>query len=510
MTSPPLSLSSDLADGEWHRLHPATPLLRGGFTLIAIIGVLIANMRDRILEMFVGGNGSYEGDPIDFLINRGLVGFALLAVVVVLLVITVGFFLSWRMHTFRITHDLVEVRSGILFRTNRQGRLDRIQGINIIRPFIARLFGAAKLEVNVAGQNANVELSYLGSAAADGLRRDILRLASGTHTDSTTVGGANTDHPSATNVIDERIAEFFGPELDPDAAPPESVVQLNVGRLAGSIALSDTSLVFVVVLIGAATFAAVSGEAVALLGLLPAIVGLGGFLVSRFLKSLRYSIAATPDGVRVGFGLLTTSNETLPPGRIHSIQISQPILWRPLDWWMIKVNRASRSSTEGANGQQNTTILPVGNRDDARRVLGLLAPTLADEESLDFVTAALVSRGHDGFVTSPRRARPIRWFSWRRNGFALRPGAILLRKGAIWREIVMVPAARVQSVSLGQGPLLRRMRLAEVHVHTVTGPISARLGALAVNDAHRFFVDVSAAIVASAKSDRTHRWRSEQ
>ncbi|MEB0307654.1 PH domain-containing protein, partial [Cryobacterium sp. 10I1] len=78
---------------------------------------------------------------------------------------------SWRMHTFRVSGEVVEVRSGLVFRSNRRARLDRIQGVNIVRPFIPRLFGAAKLEVSVAGQDANVHLAYLGSAAADALRR---------------------------------------------------------------------------------------------------------------------------------------------------------------------------------------------------------------------------------------------------------------------------------------------------------------------------------------------------
>ena len=59
-------------------------------------------------------------------------------------------------------------------------------------------------------------------------------------------------------------------------------------------------------------------------------------------------IAGTPDGIRVGFGLLSTSNETLPPGRIHSVQVSQPLLWRLPGWWEIRVNRAGRSTTKAA------------------------------------------------------------------------------------------------------------------------------------------------------------------
>ena len=42
---------------------------------------------------------------------------AILAVLLILLLSVGGFYLSWRMHTFRITNEQVEVRSGILFRT---------------------------------------------------------------------------------------------------------------------------------------------------------------------------------------------------------------------------------------------------------------------------------------------------------------------------------------------------------------------------------------------------------
>ncbi|MBW9122552.1 hypothetical protein JNB63_20930, partial [Microbacterium trichothecenolyticum] len=35
---PPQLVRSPLSDGEWHRLHPLTPLLRGGLFLIVVIG----------------------------------------------------------------------------------------------------------------------------------------------------------------------------------------------------------------------------------------------------------------------------------------------------------------------------------------------------------------------------------------------------------------------------------------------------------------------------------------
>ena len=509
-----------LADGEWHRLHPATPLLRGGLGFVAIIGVVVANLRERLVEWFLPGivcpPGQAEcgqGDPFEYIVESGYALIVALAVFGVLLLCVALFFVSWRMHTFRITDEVVEVRSGVLFRTHRKARLDRIQGVAVSRPLFARLFGTAKLEVEVAGQDANVPLAYLGNIAADGLRADILLLASGSR-----AGGSGSAAPVAGSLIDRRVGELLAPELDPALAAPESVVRMHPGRLVGSTVLSASTLALLVLAAAVVTGLVLSMSGVrelfwTLFTLVPIAIGLLSYQVNRLLKFLRYSIAATPDGVRIGYGLLSTRNETVPPGRIHSVAVSQSIFWRPADWWTIRVNRASRqSSSQGQSAQQNTVVLPVGSRDDVFRVLELLLPGLlaeADGELRDLLQRGLSGRdADDEFTVSPRRAALVRWFSWRRNGFALLPGAVLLRRGAVWRELAIVPTPRVQSVAIEQGPLARSLRLANVHVHTVAGPISARLGALDARDAQSFFVEAADAAVAAAGTDRSHRWRS--
>jgi putative membrane protein len=486
-----------LTDGQWHRLHPASPLLRGGIALIAVLGAVIANLRERLLSFFIPRFGEGDGgDPIDYVFNNGLVIQALLVLLVLLLVFIAGFYFSWRMHTFRITHEVVEVRSGILFRTNRKARLDRIQGINIVRPFFARLFGAAKLEINQAGHNGNLQLSYLGSRAADDLRHEILRLASGTRSAEARASAASPD-----GLLDRRVTELLAPELDPGLAPPESVVKINLGRLVGSMVFSDSTLILVLLLIGGGIWIGVTGKLFALFFALPSLFGFVSFYVRRFTKALRYTVAGTPDGVRVGYGLFSTSNETLPPGRIHSVQVRQSLLWRPAGWWEVRVNVASHSSNKGADGRANTTILPVGNFDDAAKVVALVLP--------GFVLPRFSYVGEDdGFTNSPRRAVWLRPFSWRRNGFATAPDWLLLRRGAIWRQLVIVPQPRLQSVAIAQGPMLRMLRLADVQLHTVSGPIRAELGAIDLDDARGFFASVAQNAVSSAQRDTSHRWRS--
>jgi putative membrane protein len=491
--------------GDWLRLHPATPLLKGGIAFIAVIGFIVANVRERLIEMFVGGPDG--GDLIEELYNRGHLGWAIGIVLGGLLVGVVAFWLSWRMHTYRINDEAVEVRSGILFRTHRQARLDRIQGIAITRPFIARLFGAARLELSVAGQDAKVQLAYLRGSDVDRLRHDILLLASARRAEEgvaplATAGAAAgvPDAPGPDSLIGRRVTELLAPELDPDEAPPESVVRISPLRLAGSLLASGPTVVILAAATALIVIVATGGELGFVIVLVPTFLGFASFYVRKVTRSLRFSIASTPDGVRVGYGLLTTSNDTLPPGRIHAIEVYQPLLWRPFDWWAIRINRAGHASS-GSGSQPATTMLPVGTRSDVDKVLGLLLPGLASADTRHLIVAGMVSSGATpgfavDFVPAPRRGR------WLRTGYALAGDTVLLRKGLVWRQLVAVPAARIQSLHLDQGPLARALDLCTLSLDTVAGPVSAtlsvldRAGSITAFDAIR-----RAATTASAEED---------
>ncbi|MDR5698481.1 PH domain-containing protein [Agromyces aerolatus] len=568
--APNAAPATGLADGEWHRLHPASPLLRGGLALLAILGFVIANLRERLVELFIPifapdlgdefdeefsrWQGDWASDPIGGLVMNGLVGWALIGVAVILIAIIFGFWLSWRMHTFRVTDESVEVRSGILFRSHRSARLDRIQGINVARPLFARLFGAAKLDVSVAGQSGNVQLSYLGSALADGLRADILRLASGARaakaavqagpvTDASAAAGASqqaapAEHtasveqpdpaaiagaaavPGATEgqasgdaesrgrvgeLVNRRVGEFLAPELDPDLAPPESVVHIPLGRVIGSTALGG-AMIWMLVLVGVLAVGVATRTWWVLFSFIPALIGLVSYVWSRITRSLRYSIAGTPDGVRIGHGLLSTANQTLPPGRVHAVQATQWLLWRPFGWWSVKINIAGQSLSASNEAAQRTVVLPVGTADDVRRVLDLLLPGAAEALG-DSLTAGLTGRGADGgFEPAPRRAAWLHPFSWRRIGWLERDGVAAIRHGVLLRGLSLVPLARLQSVAIQRGPLRRMLRLATLRLHTVAGPVTPTLPAIDEAAATAAFDAVARESVARAAADTTHHW----
>jgi len=507
-----------LSDGEWHRLHPLTPLFRGGLFLVVIAGIIIANLRDRLVFIFLPWLDDdidpedirdFQGrDPIDFIVANNLYLVAVLALLGILLVLIGLFYLSWRFHTFRITGEDVEVRSGVLFRTHRRAPLDRVQGVNLTRPMFARLVGLAKLEVVGAGLDSNVKLEYLSTSNAEAVRADILRLASGRRLAEARAAGAA--HPTsrvsaAASVVSAGITGIIEGAEEP-VSEPESVVNIPVGRLIGSRLLSG-STIWLLVIIVAIIVGSIAGTPWVLFTLVPALIGFGAYWVRTITRSLRYSIAPTPSGVRITFGLFTTITEILPPGRVHAVEVDQSILWRPFGWWGITVNRLSgRGLADGAN-EQFTTVLPVGTRDDVERVLRLLLPDLPESEwPLLFEHGILGPKSDDPYTNTPRRARLLRPLSWRRNGFLLVPDALLMRRGVIWRKLAVFPLARLQSIGLEQGPVDRALSVASVRAHTISGRVYGRLGVLDRDAALGLFEDAEAAALAAASHDRSHRW----
>lgn len=530
--APPRDLArSPLSDGEWHRLHPLTPLLRGGLFLIVVIGIVVANLRDRLVVIFLpwlapdlGGIDedlaeweSAGGDPIDFIVANNLYLVAALAVLAVLIILVAVFYMSWRFHTFRITGDDVEVRSGILFRTQRRAPLDRVQGVNLTRPMIARLLGMAKLEVVGAGADANVKLEYLSTSNAEAVRADILRLASGRRladaAASAAPGSAGPPRPDGRlaalgQTVGREITGLIeGPEAPVDV--PESVVNIPVGRLVAShiVSMSTIALIAAAVAVGVGVSLGVTWL---LFAMVPTLIGFGAYWVRSIVRSLRYSIAPTPDGVRITFGLLTTVTEIVPPGRVHAIEVTQPILWRPAGWWMIRINRLTGRSAADTSTDQFTTVLPVGTAADVERVLRLLQPRVPEDEwPLIVEQGVLGPREADTFVNTPRRAWWIRPLSFRRNGFRLTGDLLLLRRGFIWRKLAILPLARLQSMGLHQGPLDRMSRVATLRGHVVTGPVYPNLSAIDRDRALALFADASRAAVVAASGDRSHRWAEE-
>ncbi len=440
---------------EWRRVHKITPVLNAWKVIVAVFAVLVYQNTQLIAELWS------ERDSANWTLILLIGGGAVLLLLTILAVYAA---LSWRMMRYAIGRDAVFLHSGILFRQQRHARLNRIQAIDVVQPLLARLFGLAQLKIETAGGGgSSVVLAFLKEDEAQRLRREVLdRIA---------------DRKAGTQTAPDEPAPAGAPEA-PVAAPDAERELLSVptGRLVGSLLLSGSMISFLVFVIGLIVLAIAAGSAAPLFGSLPGAIGWGSYLWSRFTTGFNFRAAISPDGIRLRYGLLEQRTQTVPPGRIHAVGLTQPLLWRRRGWWRVEFNVAGYSSVENPmENTSSTVLLPVGSRGDALTALWLVLPDLGVADPPSVIDAALEGSGEDaGFTTSPRRARWLDPISWRRNGIQLTERAILLRRGRLNRSLSIVPHERSQSMSIDQGPLERAARLANLGFATVSGPVATK------------------------------------
>ena len=493
--------------GEWQRLHPLSPLLRGGVVLLAVLGYAASQLFDNFLASFGFGSlfsgpdgapsdrpGDGGGDPFEQAVEHPLLA---LAVLVLFLGAIAGInWVSWRYSRFRVGGGQVELRSGVLFRQHRQVRLERVQAVELSRPLLARALGLARVVVQSAGgSDSTLTLSFLDLGRAEALREHLLDLAGQTdEVDLRPVGA-----PGGVGVGLAGPPGGAGPWYGPDAvAPPLSVaasrplLEVPNGRLfVATILHGSTIALGALVAFGLLGAGVRSVGPLALAGipaLLPVAFGIAWGRVKELLTHGNFHLADAGTGVRVQEGLTDLRATTIPLHRIQALELVQPLWWRPVGWWRIRVNVAGSGGAGEGEGTRETTLLPVGTLDDARLVLSVLVPGVP---SAVWDGAVLGDGTDDGWPGATRRARWLDPLSWRRNGWSDVATAVVLRSGRLTRRAIAVPHARIQSLTLRQGWLETRLGLATAHVVPAPGPVSPVLAHLDLAQAEGFLVQVS-------------------
>lgn len=506
---------------EWRKLHPLTPIIDGGVVLLVIVGILIANLRDVIINMFIGDRWGSQWESEDYdgefdewnlwqtLIEEGLLLWVILGVLGII-VLGLGIaWVSWYFHSFTITQQAVEMKKGVVFKQHRRAPLDRIQSVNLKRPLIARIFGLTSVEVLTAGQGGRLSLSYLTNNDAKQVRQQILRTA------QAVAEGVATDHrgkayAQASTELDRRAQDFLDFDIDAEEGAEETLVRVPSGRLLGSILLSHESIFFILLIL-AIPFMAIEFGAITLTGLIPGVIALVGISIARFNRGFNFVLSTTGDGIRTGSGLTSTSTNTVPRHRIHAVDIAQPIGWRPFGWWWIRLTIAGASIPSGSSQSMfESVILPVGKREDVLKVLSLIYPHLDSPAETHWLQDALEGPG-TGFTKAGPKSSLLLLLAKKRTGITVaHPGtyeeAIRIRRGAVTRRLVMMPIVRSQSVLLHRPAVHRWLGLASLTLHTVLGPVSVYIRGLSLDDARSWWTYLSRAIVAAQLVDQTRPW----
>ena len=490
--------ATDYTDGQWHRLHPLTPVLQGGLFVAAVIGVVLAGFWDVLLTQLTALIVLQEipEEPAAELPTLPAVGELLIffGVAVVALLVGAGWlWLTWFLHSFRITEDVIEVRSGVIVRTYRKARRDRINSVSIWRQFVPRLVGLAKVEFQAAGSDANVTLSYLPEAVAKNLRRLVLDTSPLAPVTEGPGQGAGGVVPAAIDVEDFDLLSTEEGEVK---------VLVPARRLALSLVVSLETVVFVVIMVVITVGFIVTDDRSWWLGAIPAFLVYVAGLIRGWARANRFRLAVVGDSIRVSYGLLSTTAETLPPRRVHSVTLSQPWPWRVFGWWRVDARRAVTPGQTTNQGPSHTMVLPVGTIDDARAVIDLLVHQGVHDSGQNIVLEAL-DHGVDRVAVEALErhvaihAHPLARFrlilSQPIHSIGIVNDSVWLRTGFLIRRLTIVPLERIQSSGTFRGPWHLLLGLTGVEVHLVSGPGLTQLVGFDTDEAKMFSEALSTA-----------------
>ena len=394
------------------RLHPVTPLRRAWAPVAVLIGWAV-----------------HDPDQAQRQLTRLTTTTLLIALAVLVPAAALYGFLTWWYTHFAVTDSELRIRTGLVFRRTAHIRLERIQAIDVTQPLLARVAGVAKLKLDVVGADKKDELAFLGAEEARALRAELLARAAG-----------------------------FAPETAHEVgeAPSRELLRVPPRVLAVSLVLTGATWgsLAAALVVPTVLWLVTQSAWTVLATAVPLVGAAGAASVGRFVTEYDWTVGESPDGLRLDHGLLDRAHETVPPGRVQTVRLVEPLLWRRRGWVRVELDVA---------GSSNSVLLPVAPREIAESVVARVLPgvTVPPREAL---------------ARPPRRAGRCVPLWWRGHGLAVTDTVFAARSGLLSRSLALVPHAKVQSVRLTQGPWERRWDVADVHVDTGAGKtVSARL-----------------------------------
>jgi putative membrane protein len=364
----------------------------------------------------------------------------------------------WLVTRWALDGATLRIESGLLRRDSRQLPLARIQAVDVVRPFLARMFGLSELRIRLAGSSsANGRLAYLSDQVATDLRARLL-------------------------------ATYHG--IDPATPePPERIMAtVPAGRLIGSVLVSG-GLTFVPSVIALVLLVRVSSTAAVVFGSAFAtyLVGFVQGVWHRISSAYGFAVADAPDGIRIRRGLVGTVAETIPVRRVQAVRLVEPLAWRLFGWCRLEVDVAGAAGHEERAGRSTTStkaLLPVGSPLVARHlvaaVIGVSEPTISPPPWRARLKAPLsyhfLAAGHDDVLVKAVTGR--------------------VRRTTIW-----VPMVKAQSVRRIQGPWQRHLGLATVHFDAAGRHVRAEFRDRTVDEADRLMEDLTSLSRAARKRE---------
>ena len=527
-----------------HRLHPTS-------ILFGLAGSLKAFLLPAVLLLLTNGRSSPEPggwNPAGW-VNRALPGDVAIAnwqfwLLLFLVPATIASLLRYL--SFRLRYEGTElvIRSGVIFRNERHVPYARIQNLDAVRNLAHRLFGVAEVRVETGGgQTPEATISVLHETVFEEMRRRVFE------------GRAHAVHEA------EPASEVTGESKTLLYLPVRELLLNGLLHNRGMVLVAAAASVvweaglfnalssrlsggaFRPGLVRDAVRTLIAGDMLAFL-VRAAVLFAGILLILAFIRVLSmawsvvrlhgFRLTRVGEDLRTEYGLLTRVSATIPLKRVQSLTVWETPLQRLVKRQAVRVETAGGHGTPeggaqgGAAKQPREWLAPIIHRDAVPALVREVLPgfeldgrewqplhprafrrAVKPMALLGMVlTAPLVYwLGLTGLAFMPLTVgwlALVTWMHVTHTQWAANGDTLVLRSGWLWREVVVVPVAKIQAVGRIESPFDRRAAMSGVRVDT----------AGSASQAHRITIrylarDTAAAIyerLASQTAQTALRW----
>jgi putative membrane protein len=499
-----------------HRLHPSSILfaLGGSLKTFALpAALLLVTTRPSRTSPDPGGWG-----PAVWM-NRWIPGDFEIAdwqFWLLLLLIPTTIAALARYFSFRLRYEGTElvIRSGIIFRNERHVPYERIQNLDAVRNVVHRLFGVAEIRVETGGGQApEAKISVLHETAFEEMRRRVFEGRTrtiplevepwsedeaelGRHSAKREGGSRTLLHLPLAELLLNGVLDNRGMVLIAAGAG----VLWEVGLL-GVVSDRLASGAFRPGLVRDTVRELVTGDVLAFLARV-GVITIGLVVVLAFVRVLSmiwsavrlhdFRLSRVGEDLRTEYGLLTRITTTIPLRRVQSLAIRETPLQRLVKRMSVRVETAGGhgSPNNGQPRQPREWLAPIIRQSGVPALVREVLPGF-ELDGLDWQglhPRAFRRAVKPAILLAVAAAVPfVFWFGWaglavlaitgpwlilmarshvRHTKWFATGDALVLRSGWLWRQVTVVPIAKIQVVGRVESPFDRRAAMAGIRVDT--------------------------------------------
>jgi putative membrane protein len=385
--------------------------------------------------------------------------------------------LSWWRYRYRVAEGRLELRSGVLSRNVRRIPLDRIRGVDISAPFLHRLLGLVKVEVEAAaggGSKAEISLAAVSRDQADALRAALLR---------TEPVGVGASGPALLQRTSPVLLALGGVTSMRYLLAPLAVLGLLLNLAddlpGGFIERAGETAVDLIPTDPLGIAGAVAGLTVVVL-----MIGAAGSL----LVDWDFTLTDEAERFTASRGLLTRRVVTIDRDRIRGADVRDTPLRRPLG--LVSITGIVAGLRGRTGGTTLAPVLPAREAHTLLRAVDPVAPDPAEPLSrhplparrrrlvralalpLSALIAAIALRSPSAIAAAVALAVlaiPLALDRYRQLGHSFDGRRLVLRSGSLLRRWSEVDPAGVVAFELRSSPGQRRTGLCTLIVHLGEG-----------------------------------------